>query len=359
MISMITNRSDLYERLWNDYSQLPSDQKHDSFLYQYLKAKKDAQAERVAESAETLDEYSARKKRDKYVLLRSAYLAYKNGLVTEEEYISRFKELAGAKGSQKYEPFTPDLMSKAQHTYENEFIIGCISDFFYNMGYRTRKSKEDTDDIGFTKIAERYIKEKDGYIDDLDLWARYYIFSLKNETDPPAFTTALTDEYISKCNDLITVLDREERSNVFVPLYYDAVSGAGVIVIGNDLLPKNKQTDRSCRICIMYFSELLDEMSEHSELSITMISELYDDVGEAFEEFKKGIVDHIFTENYGSQNYELPDGVDSIFANYFWERIQEAPSVSRKIAAFNREERNKFNEWLPERNKHLAHMGKV
>ncbi|MBQ9948087.1 MAG: hypothetical protein IJO91_06840, partial [Oscillospiraceae bacterium] len=125
------------------------------------------------------------------------------------------------------------------------------------------------------------------------------------------------------------------------------------------LLPEDEQSDRSCRICIVYFSELLDEISEYGELSITMTSELYDDVGEAFEEFKKGIVDHIFTENYGSQNYELPNGVDGIFANYFWEIVQEAPCVSRKIAEFNREETSKFNEWLPERNKHLAHMGKV
>lgn len=358
MISMITDRSDLYKRLWNDYSQLPSDRKYESFFYQYLKARKDAQAERVAESAEALKEYSARKKRDKYVLLRSAYLAYKNGLLTEEEYISCFKELAGAKGSRKYEPFTPELMSKAQKAYENEFIIGCISDFFYNMGYRTRKRKKDTEDIGFTKTAERYIKEKDGYIDDLDLWARYYIFSLKDEADPPSFMTALTDEYILKCRDMIAVLDREERSNAFVPLYYDAVSGAGVIVIGNDLLPENEQSDRSCRIGIIYFSDLLDEITEYGELSITMTSELYDDVGEAFEEFRKGIVDHSFTENYGSQNYELPEGIDGVFGNYFWE-TKKADVHSRIIEKYNSMEMSAHNKWRQERDKHLEHMGRV
>lgn len=362
MLSMIINRADLYQRIWQDYHNLPSDRKQGSFFYRYLKDKKDAQARRVAESAAALAEYSARKKRDKYILLRSAYLAYKSSLLSEEEYIARFNELTGARERKKYEPFTADRIDETEQAFERAFLLGCINDFFYNLGYRVRKNEEqniEIGEIGYAKTDERYLKEKDGYIDDLDLWASYCTMHLQHEPQPPGFVSELTDEYIGKCSRLFSALNREERSDIFVPLYFDASGGAGVTVIGNDMLPEKEKSDKACRICIMYFSYLdpSDGISEYGEFAITMMTELYDDVADAFDRFRKGVFKLEYTENYGDQNGEPPSGIDSIFNRFFSEEPKEAPAFSRVIEEIGHEESLAFGEWQHERDKHLERTG--
>ena len=351
MISMITCRSDLYQRLWEEYFPLDSEKKHESFFYRYLKRKKDDQATRIAASADSLAEYCERKKRDKYILLRSTYLAYKNGIITATEYIQRFAELAGAKGRKKYDPFTPDMIEQAEQAFENEFIVGCISDFFYNMGFRLRSPKSEANEIGYTKLSERYLKEKDGYIDDLDLWASYYIFSLKDEAQPPSFVSELTEEYIGKCRHLFSVLNREDYDNAFVPLYFDHGSGAGVIIAGNSILPEEKQSNSSCRICIAYFSMAGSEINEYGELDITMMTELYDDVDQAFERFRKGIAAQEYCENYSDQNDEIPDGIDNVFRSYFLEKAIREPSYNTIIQEYNRKEKISFQKSMEEKEK--------
>ncbi len=363
MISMITNRSDLYHRLWIDYSERSSDSKQDSFFYQYLKAKKDAQAERVAESVSTLADYAARKKGDNYIQLRSAYIAYKNNILSEKEYIERFTKLTGAKDSKKYEPFTDDLIDEAEQTFENKFLLGCVKNFFYNLGYRVRENKDKNiviDDIGYAKISERYIKEKDGYIDDLELWAHYYIHSLKGEAQPPKFVSELTNDYIDKCRHLFSVLNQKKYSKAFVPLYFDSASGAGVIIIGEDMLSTKQKSDKTCRICIASFCMLTDGISDSNALDITMATEMYDDVDKAFEEFKDGIAKYKYTENYQSENDLLPIGVDSIFNNFFYETEEmQTPAYNRIIETENNLERAVLLEFAQKRDKQIGRISRT
>ncbi len=354
MISMITNRSDLYQRLWDDYFPLSNDQKNNSFFYKYLKKKKDDQAAHIVESSDKLAEYSKRKKQDKYISLRYSYLAYNKGILTEKEYIDRLTALASAKDrkslSAMFEPFSSNHIDEAEQTYENIFLIGSINDFFYNMGFRRRKTKDEikndvVDSARYTRTNERYLKE-DGYIDDLDLWARYYTFCLKDSDQPPHFVSALTNEYIQKCSHLFSVLDEEQRSSAFIPLYFDPMSGAGVIIIGSNLLPENKRNNKNCRICIAYFSILGSMIDDCNEIDITMISELYDDIDVAFEDFKTGIAGMEYYCNYGDQNDAPPEGIDSIFHNYFSE--EPTRRVSQNYQKLVSEEQDELQLWKAE-----------
>ena len=250
MISMIACRDELYSRLLADYRS----NKENSFFYRYMKSRKDAHAQRISESSCALEEYRKRKKPDKYVLLRAFYLAYKSALVTEEVYIHRFVEITGIQKRSKNEPLTedintrffeiigakkrrmhkeitPELIDEVEQAYELAFLKGCISDCFINMGYRIRKAEEtqlDEGDRGYIKKSEKYKKEKDGYISDLDLWAEYYYDSLaKGEQQYiPRFVSELTDDYIRKCDSLFGRLnenqEQSDRSKTFIPLYHDS-----------------------------------------------------------------------------------------------------------------------------------------
>lgn len=372
MISMITNRTELYQRIWEDYCSFSSDKKQNSYFYIYMKEKKDAYAKHVSESAASLSEYCARKKRDKYIMLRSAYLAYKkkNPVISEADYIRIFNSLFGEKQRRKYVPLTPENIEIAEQIYEREFLLGCINDFFYNLGYRLRKNKENTieiDKIGYVKKGERYLKEQDGYIDDLELWSDYLTKILQGEPQPPKFVSELTEEYIGKCSDLFDalnfdVLNREERRMSFLPLYFDAVSGAGVIVIGNEWLPENKRNEKACRICIIYFSGIYDGIDDFNDISLEMIAEpvLFDNVSDAFERFKKGVVRFDYTDNYGSRNGNMPDGIDSIFNCLFFDETKGAidyDRYDRMVEAGFQEESDRFSERQQEKNERLERVG--
>lgn len=93
---MIRNKDDFFSSLWEDYISLEEKDREKSFIYGYLKKKKDYRAEAIGQDRETLNEYSRQKKRDKYIMLKSAYVAFaENGIINEQEYTDIFKELIG------------------------------------------------------------------------------------------------------------------------------------------------------------------------------------------------------------------------------------------------------------------------
>lgn len=123
-----------------------------SFVYRYLKKKKDSRAEVIGRIKNDLYDYALQKKKDKYILLKSAYLALvRHNNITEQEYSNIFKSLIGTKDKvtgeikapAKYENLCgKEAIEKAEKMFERRFLMGCISDFFYNLGYRTNKNTE-------------------------------------------------------------------------------------------------------------------------------------------------------------------------------------------------------------------------
>ena len=148
----------------------------------------------------------------------------------------------------------------------------------------------------------------------------------------------------------------------FLPLYFDAVSGAGVIVIGNEWLPENKRNEKACRICIIYFSGIYDGIDDFNDISLEMIAEpvLFDNVSDAFERFKKGVVRFDYTDNYGSRNGNMPDGIDSTFNCLFFDETKGAidyDRYDRMVEAGFQEESDRFSERQQEKNERLERVG--
>ena len=94
--SMIRNREEFIKALWEDYRNFSEENREESFIYNYFKRKKDMKAQQIARDKNSLNEYQLKMKRDKYIQLKSAYLAYLDEVLTEEEYMERYEYLTKA-----------------------------------------------------------------------------------------------------------------------------------------------------------------------------------------------------------------------------------------------------------------------
>ncbi len=362
MISMITTCDELYQRIWNDYYD--SKEIKDSFIYTYFKNNKDNQAKQIAESSDSLKQLYANEKKDHYLCLCSTFLAYKNGILSKEEYLDCFRTISNTinnpKLPEKYEPFaSDDIIEQAEEDLETKLLIRLINNFFYKLGFRKKKKTgkdttvPDVDEIEDIRVEASYIKKKYGNIDNLDLWTNYYIYCLDNDPSKggPQLTeyhsSGLTDDYIQKCESLFSVLNKENRSNVFMPLYFDLHSGIAVTILGNDWFP-DYSSNNSCRTGVMYFSSEIQN-EDIDELSIGMNIDFYDNVKEAFKGFKTTVIktDHHTFDNYKWCNGDIPDNVDSIFHNYFYakEEAKEKGYPQRYVYISNNENNKELDQF--------------
>ncbi len=341
MMSMIVSRRELYERLWEDYFDRHGRNVAESFIYGYLRQNKDRRAGSVAQTAESLREYSARKKVDKYILLKAAHLAYSEGRLTREEYVEYFGAVASVKNRKTGELKLPKCcelnsdegITAAQEYQEQKLLKGCVSDFFQNAGFRRDAAG---DEENFSRTAVKYEKEKEGYISDLDLWAAYYMYSMQGSAgESGRFIPRLEDEYIGKCAALLRLMNNEEYSDAFVPLYFDSVSGAGVFIIGDRRFEGRPVS--GCAVYMICFDGLLENISDMSTLPCAAVITEFDSVEEAFFALRRGIADGSFCASYSAENNEPPVGADSCFDAYFY--------ISEQVLEF----REKINARYAER----------
>lgn len=319
---MIASRQELYDRLWEDYFDRHRKNVAESFIYRYLRQNKDRRAASVAQTAESLREYSARKRVDKYILLKAAYLAYSEGRLTREEYVEHFSAVASVRNRKTGELKLPKCceldsdegITAAQEYQEQKLLKGCVSDFFQNAGFRRDAVG---DEENFSRTAVKYEKEKEGYISDLDLWAAYYMYSAQGSAQESGrFVTGPEDGYIGKCAALFRLMDSEEYADAFVPLYFDSVSGAGVFVIGDRRFEGRPVS--GCGVYVVCFDGLLENISDMSMLPCAVVITEFAGVEEAFFALKRGIADGSFCASYSAENNEPPAGADSCFDAYFY-----------------------------------------
>lgn len=340
---MIRNREEFIKALWEDYRNFSEENREESFIYNYFKRKKDMKAQQIARDKNSLNEYQLKMKRDKYIQLKSAYLAYLDEVLTEEEYMDIFREVTCTKKKnssertlpKKYEDLSgKEEISMVERKYEKRFLNGCISDFFQNAGYRVNKKNEVEE---HKKLPDKHRKEKDGYTDELSMLYAYYQYCGRAEEMKEVITNTLPvldEEYRNKCEKLLRILQKEKRKEVFVPLYVDTSTGAGIYIIGKNKYEeyteksnvygsrdKQKEDGTTCFVCVIYFSAILDRISEFDEMDISMMVESFDTLEEAFERFQAGISRQEFYENYPSENEDiLPEGADSNFDLFFVEK---------------------------------------
>ena len=185
---MIKDRDDFYDALWNDYVSFGEKERENSFVYRYLKKKKDSRAEVIGRRKADLFEYAEQKKRDKYILLKSACFALERyKVISKQEYADILKDLIGTKDKTtgevkipaKYEALDDDeAFKKAEEMFERRFLMGCVRDFFYNLGYRTNKNDEHGQSV---KLPNKHLKE-DGYNDEFEMLYEYSLYSGKSES---------------------------------------------------------------------------------------------------------------------------------------------------------------------------------
>ncbi len=330
---MIKNRDDFFDRLWEDYLQFDKKDRRKCFVYGYLKQKKDSRAEILARSREAVIEYSIQKKPDKYTLLRSAYLAMERSCVMNEgDYLAILTGLIGKDIPKKYQTLSGrENIRRAEEMLEQRFLIGCVSDFFYNLGYRVNEGDGHSKSI---KVTSKRLKE-DGYNDEFEMMYSFSVYSnediLANNKDIGSFAAfgSIDDEYIEKCTQLYDVLLKEKNCMAFVPLYIDRETGAGIYIIGRDKFDENtlgfKKSDKTeaCLVCIVYFYgiEAITRVknSTNDEVSMIMfVKNAFRSVRKAFDSFTASVSEKDFYENYPDENDErLPNGADKHFELYF------------------------------------------
>ncbi len=323
------DKKEFYDALWNDYYDLNGETKENCFLYGYLKKKKDHRAEIIGRSKSTVIEYSKQKKRDNFILLKSAYYAvtrYK--VMTEQEYADILKLLLGANLPAKYKNINgQDAMDRAEEMLERRFLLGCIGDFFYNLGYRTNVNVEHSHSV---KVQSRATKE-DGYTDEFDM---LYEFNKYRGEDTEYHSiipvNSIDSEYIEKCNDLYDALCKDKQRNAFIPLFVDSNTGAGVYIVGVDRFDKessgyeNKKTGDVCYVCIIYFQDFDSILNSYGQsediLTLNMsIMERHLSVKKAFDSFEKIVSGQEFYQNYPYENDEKPTSyIDDRFDLFFY-----------------------------------------
>lgn len=328
---MIKNRDDFFNMLWEDYISFDEKERDKCFVYSYLKHKKDSRAEVIGRSREAVIEYSGQKKRDKYILLKSAYLAMEqNEVMTEEEYVDILKDLIGKNNiPKKYQNLCgKEAVDQAEKAFERRFLIGCVCDFFYNLGYRTNKNNEHSQSV---KLPSKHLKE-DGYNDEFEMMYRFSLYNNDDMTDTSekgGSFGSLDDEYIEKCSRLYDVLLKEKNCMAFVPLYIDQATGAGIYIIGRDKFDEESvgyekmSKNDVCLVCIVYFYTVdnivkVKNSSKDDVFLIMTVKETYKSVKKAFDSFLASVSDKDFYEFYPDENDEkLPHGIDEHFDPYF------------------------------------------
>ncbi len=328
---LFTSREKFYSALWEDYRSYiktagvkdkDTDRSLESdisgcFYYRFIKRKKDSIAEEISFSREALKGYSEKSKRDKYILLHGAYLAFRSGNITEDEYKDIFTGIIGSskKNSRKYLQLLERNVGDANSQLEYFLLRGCVSDFFDNEGFKASGE-------GFNS-ASRHRKEKQGYNDIIEML--YFYMREKNISGEVAERTAkISDDYIAKCSALYNAALREKQTEAFIPLYFDSDSGAGIFIVGRSHFEDEDSVARDCAVCIIYFSELYPDdncsgciSSLFEQIAILMNTVQYDTVADAFDDFSAEVSLHTYLENYTDMNlhdgrYFCPEGTDEI-----------------------------------------------
>lgn len=335
---LFTSREKFYSALWEDYRSYIKTAKvkdqdtdrslesdiSDCFYYRFIKRKKDIAAEEISFSRELLKEYAEKPKRDKYILLRGAYLAFKAGNITVDEYKDIFTGIIGSskKNSRKYLQLLERNIGDANSQLEYFLLRGCVSDFFDNEGF-----KASGESFNFTS---RHRKEKQGYNDIIEML--YFYMREKNISEETAKSTAeISDDYIEKCSALYSAAIKEKQTEAFIPLYFDSDSGAGIFIVGKKLFEDEEVISEDyenipydCIVCIIYFLDFdFSEFAKKEPIFDNVISLLmnvipHKTVSDAFNSLSAEAASHKYFENYADRNchkgrYFCPEGTDKIF----------------------------------------------
>lgn len=305
---MIKSKDEFYQLLWDNYISYSENEREHSFIAHYFAKRKESRAEIIGRDKKSLKEYATQKKRDKYTLLRGAYLALKNEVISENEYCDILRNVISVKGKvpKKYENIVGrEKIDKAQTMFERRFLLGCVNDYFYSLGYRVNKKSEYGESF---RIKEQPIND-DGYNDEFRMLTAYYLENgTDGENEVVRTLASVDDEYIKKCDSLYNNMLEIGNGKAFVPLYIHPDSGAGVYIIGSENLEEcSVKTDKPCYICIINFEMLESVYSFRSDVlaNVCMKIKTYPSMSKAFEDFVAISSGYEYFKNYPDENSDF------------------------------------------------------
>lgn len=316
---MFPNLSAFVSELFDDYSAHFEDVEN-CFYYRYLQKQKAEQAAYIGDSRERLDAYAARSRPNRFTLLRAAFLALKNGRITADEYKAYFVRVSDGKKRtaelMRSELATAEDIKPLNDALEKQILKNLVSDFFDNAGFKKGSDKieqyfdRDKKPVLNTRVRNKYSKHSkslDKYTDDIDMLYCYLQYKNAELSDTVSRSAELTEEFREECAELYRSLCQDPECRVFMPLYFDPVSGAGVFVIGKERFDKSldKQVTDNCAACIVHFSQIsvgIEPDASDTVMDLCMYVDICGDVRAAFEEFENGVITEAYLADYSDEN---------------------------------------------------------
>lgn len=316
-IKICKNRDELFDMLWADYQEnkkrankkvYDKESMQECFIYSYYKNKKTRKANELAESADKFREYS-KYTRDKFVLLCAAHRLWKNDAsacfeIFEEVFSKAAERENGGKHFRELFKTDPD---QAYEELSYKLLCGVVQDMFDKRGYRQPKYDEDGRELGQSPRRVSPEPRKDVYnTDEIELLYKFCEYTENGGMyiDKPS---ALTEEHRKACDKLYSFLRSADSGGVFIPLYIDPTSGAGVYIIGDRNF--HKANSKECHVYIMSFIGCDPENEYFEELDGTVGDfsyeiKRYESVRDAFDKLEEGLnnAEEPYCESYTRYN---------------------------------------------------------
>ena len=242
-MSNISSKIAFYVQLWNDYKTCQLNEAvESSYIYRYLKKRKDEQAEHI--TAKDRKDLKGSSRIDAYVYIQSLYMAYAGRQIKKGELIGDLEVLIEEKSNLR--SFSGEIKkvekdAGALNELHDKLLDRClrkdIQVFFNDIGYVEKMKK------GELPLADKARKNNEildlyfGFISESD-WDD----GIMQNTLLTGTPTAKIDDrgYIEDCKRLFEDLQQERRAVfAFMPLFLDEQSALGIFIIGRSLLNIN------------------------------------------------------------------------------------------------------------------------
>ncbi len=370
------SKDDFYNEIYRDYNENHTD----SFLYKYLKMRKDRNLGYNAYLSN-----NNKKRKDSYVYLNSCFIAYKDKKVDKNTMGSvlerSFKDLTRDdmksilnknKGRLTKRVLTEELNNIIkEELIKPEFpndgvtarMIGVLSrkyidsdiwNLFYNIGYGKNKNtrgggKTRRSDDALDMLFE-YLSDKG----DSDFAGITNGGSAKSYGSKDNSTDRLKDaEYLNECKNLFELLNRSKfgiGEMIFVPVMIDPDTGMGLYIAGGEVLERDKNDKQNCYYCCIRFDYEANDNSfgeyklndnDGKEIRRLKITYCFDgkggrftDINDAIEEYnrlKKTKEDYIGYETINEPKSAIVEESDvEAFLKYFVSPEDVSEIISRR-----------------------------
>ena len=254
-----------YSALWYDYKTVSREKglEH-TYIYQYLKDKKDVAVSRVDKKERMRMRNAGRL--DVYVYVQSLFLAYEEKEVTKEELLRRLTEIIHKK--KNLSSFSTAINKSNQTDRElvslrDKILQQCLKKdiqiFFNDLGY-------------VEKMGDGEFPEEDKIRKQDDMLDLYFGFSAKNEKLQEKEEDSFDELHLEECKKLFSALRKDENcKDAFLPVEINAQTGMGIFIIGSEYLGIEKED--TCYYGILLFdvplgAEGLNDMEKKEIVSL-------------------------------------------------------------------------------------------